>query len=320
MEAADKVIEEVSRRHIKSWGIEDRRTRQHVLHVVELLNGWNRATDALAFLTRAWGLASESERIPPAREQNRSRPGLAPHTIPPRQKQLSDLITSTIDNPTSARVDAALGLIQAHVQANDTSVETYLLGIVRLCDDRIGDLAIQNLKARSALLKLYTKTQMTFDRVEGFENAQGAIERVWNKYEWHEDEFQSLEVLEASMELTAALLKGGYSDEAYRIFRRVDEKAETLFGRADERTIWIYISIGLVYQQDGVGWHTARPWFEQALSAAMEEYKPGDGIVKSLERALEKGHFTYLSDEGRPFKTIFGVSGIVIRPGRLHLE
>ena len=120
------------------------------------------------------------------------------------------------------------------------------------------------------------------------------------------------------MELIGTMLKAGNTDEALRLFRRVDEKAETVFGRDDERTVWIYISIGLFFQQHGSGWATARPWFEQALAAAMNTFPTRDGIVRSLEKALEKGHFSYLSDEGRPFKTIFGVSGIVVRPGRLH--
>lgn len=69
-------------------------------------------------------------------------------------------------------------------------------------------------------------------------------------------------------------------------------------------------------------WGDAEEWFEEAFAAALanEEWGPKDGIVRSLQNAMDHHHFSYVPNEGRPFKTIFGVSGIKIMPGRLHLE
>lgn len=99
------------------------------------------------------------------------------------------------------------------------------------------------------------------------------------------------------------------------------QKASDVFGSSDERTIWVLITIGLVYQTY-MGWADAEEWLEEAFAAALasEEMGPKGGIVRSLQNAIDRQHFSYISDEGRPFKTIFGVSGLVIRPGRLHLE
>lgn len=307
-EDADRVLEEVIRRHIRRWGVKDRRTQQHVLNVVELLNGWDRAADALAFLSRAWEMTSECQAT--------ARAGSAPRTA--HRIQLADIVPDPNRELTAAQVDAALGIMRIHVQASDSSVEGYLQGILQLCNGKLDELAVQALRAKKELLSLYLKTDKALDRAAAFEQIQDIIDVTWAQQAWAEDEFKSLEVLEASMELIGTMLKAGNTDEALRLFRRVDEKAETVFGRDDERTVWIYISIGLFFQQHGSGWATARPWFEQALAAAMNTFPTRDGIVRSLEKALEKGHFSYLSDEGRPFKTIFGVSGIVVRPGRLH--
>ena len=69
-------------------------------------------------------------------------------------------------------------------------------------------------------------------------------------------------------------------------------------------------------------WDDAEEWFQEAFSAALANtaWDPKDGIVRSLQNAMDRHHFSCVSDEGRPFKTVFGVSGIVITPGRLHLE
>ena len=117
----------------------------------------------------------------------------------------------------------------------------------------------------------------------------------------------------------ANALKYGYHKEAQTLFREASEKSSDVFGWEDERTVWVNITIGLVYQTHTT-WDEAEEWFDKAYTAALAWGRPKDGIVRSLENAQNHHHFSYVSDEGRPFKTIFGVSGVVIRPGRLHLE
>ena len=127
--------------------------------------------------------------------------------------------------------------------------------------------------------------------------------------------------MEAALQLVANSLKCGYQLQARRMFREASEKASTIFGSADERTVWVLITIGLVYQTF-MTWDDAEEWFEEAFAAALanKEWGPKDGIVRSLQNAMDHRHFSYVLDEGRPFKSIFGVCGISIRPGRLHLE
>ena len=105
------------------------------------------------------------------------------------------------------------------------------------------------------------------------------------------------------------------------MFRDASDKAAVIFGSDDERTVWVLITIGLVYQTH-MTWDDAEEWFEGAFSAALanKAWGPKDGIVRALQNAMDHRHFSYVSDKGRPFKTVFGVSGITIRPGRLHLE
>lgn len=54
--------------------------------------------------------------------------------------------------------------------------------------------------------------------------------------------------MEALLELAAAFLYAGYHDQSDMRFRNATNRAEWIFGFDDERTVWILISIGSVYQ------------------------------------------------------------------------
>ena len=79
------------------------------------------------------------------------------------------------------------------------------------------------------------------------------------------------------------------------------------------------ISIGLVYQRYR-SWEEAKLWFQYALSMSMQVFDEKDGIRMSLEEAMDVNHFSYITEEVRPYKTVFGVSGLKIMPTRLHME
>lgn len=190
------------------------------------------------------------------------------------------------------------------------------------CGQDTETLAVQRLKAWAELLRFNQRTNEATVSNTYFENAHAAFTDVLRRYPWDvrtRRKFESFEVVEAALELVAPFVKANYLDDAKRMFQMCEEKATSIFGDEDERTIWMYISIGLVYQRYRV-WDDARPWFEQALAAAMDKYDENDGIRISLEEAMEVRHFSYVNDEGRPFKTIFGVGGLRIMPTRLHME
>jgi len=243
---ANKVIEKLCRQHITKFGVHHRRTQQFIMQVVELLNGWNRPEDALAF-------------------------------------------------------------------------EGFLKTIIDRCGRKHDTLVIHNLRARSELLKFYNELETNEQEVAAFMEGIEAVKNIFRTYKWEKKRLESLEIMEASLELAANVLKAGLGSEASELFREIGRKAECVFGWHEERTIWINISIGIVYQKRK-DWNGARPWFEHARVASYAANGEKDGITVALDEAMDKCYFTYLSDEGRPFKTVFGVSGITIRPNRLHLD
>lgn len=246
MTDANEVIEKLCRQHITKFGVHHRRTQQFIVQVVELLNGWNRPEDALAF-------------------------------------------------------------------------ERFLKTIIDRCGRKHGTLVIHNLRARSELLKFYNELGMNEQEVAAFMEGVEAVTNIFGTYKWEKQRFESLEIMEASLELATNVLIAGLGSNASELFRKIEHKAEDVFGWYEERTIWIKISIGIVYQKHK-NWNDAKPWFEHARVASYMANGGEDGITVALDKALDKCYFTYLSDEGRPFKTVFGVSGITIRPNRLHLD
>ena len=182
---------------------------------------------------------------------------------------------------------------------------------------------MQHLQAWAELLRLHHATNKVQSNYARFVDAREAFDKTMNRYPWWDrqsrEKFKSQKVMEAALELSAAFVKCGFFDQAKRMFQKCHDNASAYFGDHDERTIWLLISIGLVYQKYS-GWAVAKQWFASALAAAMLKYDLDDGIVISLEEALEVKHFSYLNDEGRPYKTIFGVGGLKIMPTRLHLE
>ncbi|KAF2833878.1 hypothetical protein CC86DRAFT_16155 [Ophiobolus disseminans] len=322
---AYKVLEQSCRAHVQKVGIEDRRAYQYVLSVVELLNGWNKEDDALAFLARAKELVEQGDsRIRVTGRRQRKR-GLNTHRESGNTQDslLSKAARSIADNPQDpTKLDYGLSVARAHTSTNATATEQLLLTTINQCGQDTNKLAVQRLKAWAELLRLYQKSGGETADISSFENAHTAFTGVMRRFPWHEKtrkKFESFRVIEAALELVAAFVKANYLEDAKRMFQRCEEQATATFGDDDERTIWMLISIGLVYQTHR-GWDEASPWFQQALNIAMAKYEEDDGIRISLEEAMEVRHFSYVNDEGRPYKTIFGVGGLKIMPMRLHME
>jgi hypothetical protein len=322
-EAVD-MIEKVIQSHMEQWGYEDKRTQQNVLHAVELLNGWNRHADALALLSLSEELLQSPSRSRGARRaqnhSNKKGKSVQRSNPPDSRPDLAGVTESILADLNASRVDYGLGVARIHIAAKDQAAEGLLLAMIAQCEEH-PNLGVQHLKARAELLLLYNKLGTANDHKDAFENAFGALKRAWEAYVWEEEKIESLDFLEAALQLVANMLKCGYRVQARHLFLEASEKASVVFGPDDERTVWVLITIGLVYQTY-MTWGDAEDWFEEAFAAALRNKEWGlkDGIVRSLQNALDHRHFSYVSDEGRPYKTIFGVSGIKIAPGRLHLE
>ncbi|KAL9010743.1 MAG: hypothetical protein Q9173_004349 [Seirophora scorigena] len=303
MEHAMDLLQKVMQVHLETYGRRDARTHQNILHAVELLNGWNREADALGLPSLSKELLLESS--PSTRNTSKARnteKGKAHQksTGDGSQSELSGVTQSVLEDSGPSLIDDGLGVARSHIAIKDQSTEGLLLAIISQCE-RNPTLCLKRLKALAELLGLYGKLGQAMDRGAGFH-------------------FDLMEAgLQLQLQLVAHALKHGHLEEAKIMFRKAYEKSSAVFGWEDERTVWLNITIGLVYQTR-MTWDDATEWFEEALAAALAWDRPKDGIVRLLEKALSQQHFSYVSDEGRPYKTSFGVSGLVVEPGRLHLE
>ncbi|KAH8694492.1 hypothetical protein BGZ61DRAFT_588458 [Ilyonectria robusta] len=317
---ADKIIEDVTHDLISKLGHGHKRTQQHIRHAVELLNGWHREEDALGFLAHSKELlqTTRKSRRPTVQRltEDDPEPALPGGSLPMTVSDVTELVS---EDASTANLDFGLGFSRSHVVAKDPAVEGLLLQILRQCQLNPSGLAIQHLKAQSELLSLYEKLGIIDERPDAFNHSEILFREIWNTQPWDEDEIRSFEVLEAGLQLAATMFKCAYEAEAKTMFKAAEAKSKEQFGNDDERTIWTLISTGLVYQTYA-SWDVAEPCFESAFARALSTWSDKDGIVKSLQRGLDKKHFSYVSGEGRPYKTVFGVLGVSIRPGRLHLD
>jgi len=328
---ADGVLEQHTRAHITTLGYEHKKTRQHVLHVVELLNGWGRHEDALGVLSKAREMHAAASRdddlvSPEPRPKRTARRGKGKGKAVNQgvrddtATSLSEVVDMVSKDPTRATIDYALSMTRPAVRARDAAAENVLLAIIAACR-RSGLLAAQHLRATADLLGFYRKWQTEDVHIDAFLQAQNTVSAILSEHiVWNLESFHGFEVVEAALEVVACLVRCGYKSQARMLFHKIQDVGIAVFGSSDQRMVWTLISIGLVYQTHCT-WAEAHEWFEAAFAAVLTpEWNPKDGIVQSLQQALERQHFAYVTDEGRPFKTVFGVGSLVIRPLRLHME
>jgi len=326
---ADKVLERQTQAHIEILGHEHRKTLQHVLHVVELLNTWNRPDDALGMLSkvREMSAAASNSSTADTPKGASSRKGKGRGKAPRRgnppgiSDSLSQIVNLVLGDPSRAQIDYALSTTRPAVKASDAGAEGVLLAVIRQCTPRPLELAPQLLRATADLLSLYQKLGVQDAHYAEFQRARTAASTALDNHMlWEVHAFYGFEVVEAALEVAARLVKCSFTKEGRELFQKIQFVGIAVFGAADERFIWTLISIGLVYQTHGT-WEDAVDWFEAAYAAALSApWDRHDGIVQALQRALGQRYFSYVTDEGRPFKTVFGVSGIFIRPLRLHMD
>jgi hypothetical protein len=319
-----RIIEESTRAFVVQLGLHHQRTQQHIMHVVELLNNWHREDEALAFLSR---IREVAERGIDGPKRVRARPTRAARADTGPGDPTGHLASGAASRlssaePSPANLDYEISVARTYVQSGDKTAENILLTILNQCLASDMNIAIQRLDALIELLKLFTRSDQVLEKAVWFDYATDYFDYIIGNYPWGvptRERFKSLRLMEAFLKLGAALNKAKKTHEAKLLFEKSLEKAEEIFQYDDERTIWMTISVGIIYQTQA-NWTHAEPWFERALSAALSKYEDDDGIVMSLKEALEVRHFSYLNDEGRPYRTIFGVNGLTIRPTRLHIE
>ena len=117
---AYKLIEKSTRLHVERLGIEDRKTQQHIMHVAELMNGWNRGDDALVFLARARELSDGNGRIS-RKNRGRSKSQKTPQESSSQQGLLRRTQQSISADSDLSQLDYGLDVARNHFYNKDES-------------------------------------------------------------------------------------------------------------------------------------------------------------------------------------------------------
>lgn len=294
---ADKLLERQTQAHIDSLGYDHRKTLQHVLHVVELLNAWNRPEDALGMLSKVREMSASqpnttaiSTRKSHSRNASRREKGKEKTSGPDNNlasdgdnfARIADLVSNS---PTPAQINLALSTARPAVSVSDANAEVVLLAVIHQCTPRPLELAPQLLRATADLLSLYQKLGMQSAHYAGFQRAQTAVSSILDGHVlWGLNDFYGFEVVEAALEVVARLIKCGYMKEGTVLFRKIQDVGLSVFGPSDERLIWTLISIGLVYQTHGT-WEDARDWSRELLRLHCQ--RPWTGKMASFRLCRE---------------------------------
>ena len=320
---ADMVAEDLCQHHIRKYGIKHRRTQQVIQQVADLLNGCNRANDALAFVSRSKQLAEadaeETFRKPKKRSKSRRQGSISPrHVATPPTKPLDNAEEITAGSDPD-QVGYGTHVARTHVAANDEVLKGFLEAIADHCGHQGEVLEIQILGAACDSLKLYGNLEPKYSHNLVISSAISRAEAIICRQKWKKGDEKSVKIMEALVELAASLLKAGFGFKADATFTKIRLKAEDDFGWDNERTIWAKISIGLVYQRYR-SWESAKPWFESAREASFATWGEEDWITRSLETAMEERHFPHVWNEIGPFRFLLKVSDSTRICNRLSLD
>jgi tetratricopeptide (TPR) repeat protein len=297
MKDADAVLDWVTGNHIERFGNRAVETVEHLLYVVEIFSNWSRNEDAMAFLSRIMDVLVEEvkntqDKAKPVRNTNS---GNVDRTRPmPHQPRSSDDPMRTIDGSEPVTIDLQLGVATGYINANHKAAEPLLLRLIEQCENHPKDLAVQILRCRSTLLRLYYNE----DRDKMNEALDQSRKAFWEVLNSKQEKTQSLS--EAAAEVAKWYVKAGRYQTADDMFIQIQSDAVDTFGADNRRTISLFRSIGFFYQNEG-RWDDAQPWFEQALVACYKAEGKESICVKRLEAALEKQHYDMSSpppDEG----------------------
>jgi len=312
---AYKLLEDSVQAHVTLWGEDADQTIHYALDVANLLSGCNREDDAIAFLRSAHSLIRRPRASGDApRESSPERASL------PGIGELLAAAGAATRYSDLSSLNFGLSVARNANKAGEPAAEALLIAIIDHCEYDPGRLAGQRLHAIAEIIDLYRTRGFSYtsgDYIGIIQKAESAFNATVRNRAWNPDDEGDFDILKACLRVAKSMLDVNEYARANKMFHKITEMTERVFGLG-EHAITMLIEIGRFHQERN-GWSSSRPWFEHALANAIQELPEKDGVRAALEMAKDKRHFCYSDSSGRPFKTIFGVSGVTIRPPRLYL-
>ena len=285
MDDADAVLGWMCDKLIDRWGIDHKRTVDHLLYILELFNHWSRVDDAIALISRAFeafGHSDDNERPTDVRSALSSGPWIQSlNNLLQRPQTISEVRAfDATDKP--AMMTYQIGLTKI---VHGEAAEAFLLGLISQCLKYPDKFATQSFEAWHALITLYHKPETADKYAEALKRAEEDFRTISNL-----DSIWTGPLLDAAVELAKLYVKAGQHESAESILLKVESEAEILYGEDDDKLIRLLIRIGIFFQ-DQQRWSDARPRFEHALAASMTWSGLSNARTKRLQAALDNEHF-----------------------------
>ena len=261
MRQANNIFDWMNREYVARFGSRDRRTMQHLMNVIEMLQSWSRAEDAVPLVHHLFS------------ESNRQQEGIVTPTTPPGTTETADV-----------EHRLTLGHIYAHC---DTELaEAQLIQLIEHCEALPEAFPGQTLRAWTEVISIYDKVQDKPKLEDALDHSEQALRMVIAI----ETSAWSLDLCQSMVRLAQKFIEAKRHDFASETLRKVELKIGDAFGDHDERTIQILTEIGTQYQ-DAQIWDEARTYFEHAQAACAAAYGRKDYRTKKFEDAIECGHY-----------------------------
>lgn len=164
MDDAVACVERVLQDHVKILSYQNKTTQQRVIQAAEILNGWNRSSNALSLLSCSKEFLDKAnthhrsankcniDRKRHAKGKDDFRTGQSGS-----ETEISQIMAQGFGEPGSQSLEWGLSVAQRHVLAADQGADRLLLTIISECEARPAVSARDHIVARGKLLELFQK-------------------------------------------------------------------------------------------------------------------------------------------------------------------
>jgi tetratricopeptide (TPR) repeat protein len=285
MKEADGVLNRIGEQHLDRWGINHKKTRTHIHRVADLFHSWNRQSDAIAFLCRAFSyydrLFGTSDRGGTSSGSIESNPSIV-RTMPIQHLRIqsADPTDSNHESEGTNGKELEQPSTELAIKVEEADGPS-LLSLIDQCEKYPEHLGEETLQAYRTVINCCRTQQNGHMLPVALERSAAAFWKIFDTYER-----KAKMVLDAAVELAKAHLVSGNDEIAEDMFHEIQEEAVKSLGSDDHTTIAILIDIGKLYQ-DQQRWPDALPWFEHALSASLTANGLESNLTKKLDAARE---------------------------------